>query len=387
MTDRAAARLAWSLTVAYGVCAVAAIVVSARNGTFQESLIAFPLAIGGLAVVGGLLSAQRPRNPIGWLMLSVPLAAGFWFLADQLAVYGFVTAPGSLPLDEFIAWLDMWLGNSMLLPLVFVVFLFPSGRLPSPAWRPVAWGVGVLFAFVTLIFAFGMPKHSEYPQIVNPYALPALLPVFEALQAAFVIYIFVLGLAVASLIARYRTASPTEKQQLKWIVLAGIVMVASLLLTQIPSPVTESSWLFAILALPVATAIAILRHRLYDIDLLIKRTIVYAAVTAALAATFFAGLVLLQAVLRPLTNANELGVAASTLLSFALFQPIRRGIHSFVDRRFDRHKYDAERTLEAFSTRLREEIDLDALRGDLVAAVGTTMAPAHVSLWLREAGP
>jgi hypothetical protein len=383
MTDRGAARLAWSLTVAYGVCAVAAIVVSARNGTLQGLSIGL-LPIGSFAVVGSLLSAQRPRNPIGWLMLSTPLAVGFAFLATELAVYGFVTAPGSLPLDEFIAWLGLWLWQYMLMPLVFVIFLFPSGRLPSPAWRPVAWGVGIFLTMVTLIFAFGTPGYSEYPQIANPYAVPALFPVFEALQAAFIIYIFILGLAVASLIARYRKASPTEKQQLKWIVLAGIVMVVSLLLSQIPSPLVNFLWVFAVLALPSAMAIAILRHRLYDIDLLINRTIVYAAVTAALAATFFAGLVLLQAVLRPLTNANELGVAASTLLSFALFQPIRRRIQSVVDRRFDRHKYDAERTLEAFSTRLRDEIDIDALRDDLVAAVGGTMAPVHVSLWLRE---
>jgi hypothetical protein len=383
VTERAAARLAWALTAGYALAAMAAVVLATRNGTGLDSII-FLLAISGFAVVGGLLSARRPRNPIGWLMLSAALAGAVGNLAHQLAVFSFVTAPGSLPFDQFIAWLWLWLSDYFVMPLVFVVFLFPSGRLPSPAWRPVTWGVGVFFTMVLLIFAFGTPGYSDYPQITNPYAVPALFPVAEALNAAFIIYIFILGLAVASLIARYRKASPTQKQQLKWIVLAGIVMVVSLLVSLMNTPVTDFGWLFAVLALPSAIAIAILRHRLYDIDLLINRAIVYAGVTGALAATFFAGLVMLQAVLRPLTNANELGVAASTLLSFALFQPIRRRIQSVVDRRFDRHKYDAERTLDAFSTRLRDEIDLDALRDDLVAAVGGTMAPAHVSLWLRE---
>jgi hypothetical protein len=383
VTERAAARLAWALTAGYALAAVAAVVLATRNGTGLDSII-FLLAISGFAVVGGLLSARRPRNPIGWLMLSAPLAGGFGFLANQLAIFGFVTAPGSLPFDEFIAWVGLSLSNYMLMPLVFVVFLFPSGRLPSHAWRPVAWGVGAFLVIVTLIFAFGTPGYSDYPQITNPYAVPALFPVAQALNAAFIIYIFILGLAVASLIVRYRKASPTEKQQLKWIVLAGIVMVVSLLVSLMNTPLTDFGWLFTVLALPIAIGIAMLRYRLYDIDLLINRAIVYAAVTAALAATFFSGLVLLQGLLRPLTNANELGVAASTLVSFGLFQPVRRRMQSFVDRRFDRHKYDAERTLDAFSTRLRDEIDLDALRGDLVAAVGGTMAPAHVSLWLRE---
>jgi hypothetical protein len=196
--------------------------------------------------------------------------------------------------------------------------------------------------------------------------------------------------AVASLIVRFRRARGVERQQMKWLVYALFVLAmtfgasATLFLGGQPSALAEIAAALAVLLIPLAVAIAILRYRLYDVDLLIKRTVVYGVTTAAIAATFYLGIVALQGMLRPLTSSSELAVAASTLVSFALFQPIRRRVQDAVDRRFDRSRYDASRTLDSFAERLRDEVDLDALSADLVAAVNRTMAPSHASVWLRE---
>jgi hypothetical protein len=376
--------LAWALVLAYALALIGSVALAERTGTLNVRFLFF-IALSGYAVVGGLVAARRPGNPIGWLLLVAPLASAVGVLAEQLSSYGHVTAPGAVPLVTVATWLATWSWQLFFGPLVFVVFLFPTGRLPSRRWRPIAWGVGLLLVVVTVIFAFGTPRSGAHPEITNPYVIPALVPIFEAVAAAFWIYIFVFGLAVASLVARYRGAARMEKQQLKWIVMAGITMVACFVGSEIgPSPLSDWGFFLAVLALPIAIGIGILRYRLLDIDLLINRAIVYAGLTATLAAVFFTGLVFLQALLRPVTGANELGVAISTLLSFALFQPVRRRIQSVVDRRFDRSRYDAERTLDAFSSRLGDEIDLDALHADLVAVVRSTMAPNQVSLWLRE---
>jgi hypothetical protein len=201
--------------------------------------------------------------------------------------------------------------------------------------------------------------------------------------------------AAGSVLARVRRAHGLERQQLKWFGYAGGIVgfaVLALLAMEIVRPLVGDPlgpfpWVAFVLsfnAIPIAAAIAILRYRLYDIDLLIKRSVVYGATSAALAVTFFIGIIALQPALRPLTSGSELAVAASTLAAFALFQPIRRRVQDAVDRRFDRSRYDAARTLDAFADRLRDEVDLDALRGELLGAVRTTMAPAHASLWLRE---
>jgi hypothetical protein len=337
------------------------------------------------ALVGALVAARRPRNPIGWLMLCAPLAACLATLADELSLYGVVTAPGSVPFVGFATWISEWFWVEMLAPLVFVLFLFPSGRLPSRRWRPIAWAVALMFLSVGAIFAFGTPSSDVHPEIKNPFALPAVVPLAQLLEETFGVFIFILGLAVLSITAKYRAATAVEKQQIKWIVMAGVFMVIAFTAgNALPSPIADVGWIAGFVALPIAIAIAILRHRLYDIDVLINRTIVYTGLTAALGATFFGGLVLLQGLLRPVTGATELGVALSTLVSFALFQPLRRGIQSAVDQRFNRRTYDAEQTVDAFSSRLSDKIDLDALRGDLVAVVRNTMAPAHVSVWLRQ---
>ena len=387
--ERAAGRLAWSLSVGYWLIAVAAIALAPTLGYEAtgtglgtvDIFIAGLLAFGSYAVVGGLLAVRRPRNAIGWLMLVAPLAAGTNLLAEQLSIYGLVTMPGSIPFAPFAGWLALWLFQLMLIALIFVLFLFPSGRLPSPRWRPVAGVIGVFLLGVVLTYAFGTPGSALHPEIANPYLIPALRPVKDAVQAAFWLYLIVFGLAAASLVARYRGGTRTEKQQLKWIVMAAVFMVGCILAGYV---VPEAiGWLFALFALPIAIGIAILRHRLFDIDLLIKRTVVYGATSVAIAGTFFAGILALQAPLRALTSGSELAIAASTLGSLALFQPIRRAVQDIVNRRFDRSRYDAAHTVDAFADRMRDEVNLDALRAEFLVSVDRTMAPAHASLWLR----
>jgi hypothetical protein len=192
--------------------------------------------------------------------------------------------------------------------------------------------------------------------------------------------------AVASVVVRFTRSRGVERQQLKWFAYAAALLALSVVASAVvPVPIVSALTTLVAFGLPVALAIAVLRYRLYDIDLLINRTVVYGATSAAIGAIFFAGIVALQAVLRPLTSGSELAVAASTLVSFALFQPVRRRIQTGVDRRFNRAHHDAARTLDSFADHLRDEVDLDALRSDLLEAVRATMAPAHASLWLRSA--
>jgi hypothetical protein len=191
--------------------------------------------------------------------------------------------------------------------------------------------------------------------------------------------------ALLAAIVRFTRSRGVERQQLKWLAYwAALVVVAMLLSVLVPNSATLSAANLALACLPITVAIAIFRYRLYDIDVLINRTLVYGVTTAAIAATFFLGIVALQSVLRPLTSGSELAVAASTLVSFALFQPIRRRVQTAVDQRFDRFRYDAALTVDAFAEELRDEVDIDALRAELLGAVARTMAPAHASLWLRE---
>jgi hypothetical protein len=211
--------------------------------------------------------------------------------------------------------------------------------------------------------------------------------VFFALAVSVTVFLVTMIASATSLWYRARRAGSVERQQLKLLAYAaGIVTVTIVAVVSLGVPLLISAEIitYALLAIPIAVAIAILRYRLYDIDLLIKRTVVYGATTAAIAATFFLGIVALQGALRPLTSGSELAVAVSTLFSFALFQPIRRRVQDAVDRRFDRSRYDAARTVDAFAEELRDEVDLDSLSADLLAAVSRTMSPAHAGLWLRK---
>ena len=293
-------------------------------------------------------------------------------------------------------WIGTWVWlPSVTLTITFLLLLFPHGRLLSPRWRPVAWLAAAVTVAGTVLLAI-VPW-----DLLNP-GVPAQNPVgvesLRYLGIAPPVPIFLIGipttlLSVASLVLRFKRSQSEERQQLKWFVYAGVLIVGVLFVPLlIPGAAASLLQLFVMPLLPVAAGIAILRYRLYEIDLIINRTLVYGTLTVTLVAVYFGGIVLLQGVgnvvlqvpFRALIGQESaLAVVVSTLVIAALFNPLRSRIQSFIDRRFYRSKYDAAKTLEAFSAKLRDETDLDALSDDLVGVVRETMQPAHVSLWLR----
>jgi hypothetical protein len=341
------------------------------------------------ASVGALIAARRPANPIGWLCLLFALLLAIWQFGAAYA--GFAPIAG-LPGAALAAWVGWLAGPAYALLFFFLPLLFPDGRLPSRRWRPLLWTTLALTAVVSAASALAPGPLRTAPALVNPFGVDAIGPIGATAERWLSpVLLAVLLVTFASVVVRYRR-SRTERQQIKWFLYAVGVLFVVIVLGNVYKWVTgteNSLWWsvafpVAIAAMPAAIGVAILRHRLYDIDLLINRTLVYGATSAAIAATFWVGILALQALLGPLTSGSELAVAASTLVSFALFQPVRRRVQDAVDRRFDRSRYDAARTLDVFADRLRDEVDLDTLRADLIGAVRQTMSPAHASVWLRE---
>ena len=336
---------------------------------------------------GAALTWRRPKNAIGWLLLSVGFVAGTQAVLSEYSIFGIIGRPAALPGAIFAGWIVSWVWIiELTFVAVFLLLLYPDGHLLSPRWRAVAWLGGLSAAAAGFALAFNAGPLNNAPYAENPFALFAS----PGLQ---VFLIPMLGVAVASigaassLFVRYRRSSGVQRQQLKWLAFEAILIAPALIYGSFDqSDKWASVTLIAAMAMaPVMVAVAVLRYRLYDIDVLINRAIVYGATTAAIGAAFFAGIVVLQAALRPLTAGSELAVAASTLLCFALFQPLRRRVQSAVDRRFYRSRYDAGRALDAFTSRLAGEVDLDAVGAELADAVRATVQPSHVSVWVRKA--
>ena len=355
--------------------------------------VAFPILALTFPGVGALIVARDARNRIGWIFLVTALAVEVNFLGQEYGLYAMVTARNAFLGGDVALWTVTWSWSVAGALLALIPALFPDGELLSRRWRLVYWltGVGLLAEAVVN----GARAHVDLGAIVllNPLGF-GLADDFATLLnwAATLLWGAGLIVAFAALTVRYRRSNYARRQQIKWFVYATALCTTTLVISSLFSQTAIGDLLSGLaaasaLGIPVATAIAIFRYRLYDIDVLINRTVVYGATTAAVGATFFLGLVALQPWLRPITNGSDLAVAAATLLSFALFQPVRRVVQEAVDRRFDRSHYDAARTLDSFADRLRDEVDLDALRGDLIGAVRQTMAPAHASLWLRERAP
>jgi hypothetical protein len=310
-------------------------------------------------------------------------------LAGGYAEYRLSGGYGPWSLAETAAWFASWSWTILVyLPTSFLLLLFPDGRLPSPRWRPVAWCAALgLIGFVAGTALQPGPL-GDFPQIVNPYGVDSLILEAVAVTGA-ILALASMVASAGSLIVRMRRAGTVERQQIKWLAYGGAVVVGTIFASGFVSiwsvPLSILIISAALLGLPVFTGIAILRYRLYDIDIIINRTLVYGSLTLLLALVYFGGVTATQAIFRSLSGQEQqpqLAIVVSTLVIAALFDPLRRRIQSFIDRRFYRRKYDARKTLEAFSAKLRDETDLDALRDDLVGVVRETMQPAHVSLWL-----
>lgn len=353
---------------------------------------------GPIAATTGLLIALRQRgNPIGWLLLLAGLASGVLGFGQEYATYAVLFYPGSLPAAVPVAWLCSWVFGFQVAPVLMLIpQLVPTGRALTRRWTPLLW---LGWWFVPACFlVFGLrPGPLENASFVdNPVVPPP--PVADILIAITpVLYLLIAASALSSglsLVLRFRRSHGVERQQLKWIALSGAFVAAAFTLLLATTPTTSTStfkpaqilMIAALMTLPLAFAIAMLRYRLYDVDLIINRTIVYGALSAALAAAYFALVVLFQAVLRPLTGGSEISVAASTLGTIALFQPLRHATQRTVDHRFYRARYDAQNVVDTFTSRLRDEVDLDDVQTQLLAAVHATVRPRGAGLWLRGRG-
>ncbi len=345
-------------------------------------------------IVGVTIAVRRPGNPIGWIFSWLAFVIATYLAAGGYAIHDTVVAPGSLPGGEWAAWFRNWADRCVAGLVLLAFLLFPTGRLASPRWRP-ALALPPLVVLGMAARAF-VPGPMDFLGMPNPVGLEWVPLSVNGGYTGGIPAIVGSLVAVAQLATRFRAAGAVEREQIKWLTLPVIALIVALIATVVTlasgestlggvnGPVISALYALVELLLPICMGIAVLRYRLYDIDVLINRALVYGATTAGIALSFLAGIVVLQALLRPLTSGSEVAVAASTLLSFALFQPLRRRMQGGVDRRFYRSRYDAARTLDVFSARLRDEVALDAVRLDLLDAVRDTVQPAHASIWLRD---
>src|SRR5215213_4078670 len=365
--------------------------------------VVFAAIVLSFSTAGALIATRQPRNPIGWIMIVAGFGLAATILTGNYVELSLAQPPGRLPATEWVIWVTQWVWVPAFGPaLTFLLLLFPNGRLPSRRWRPVGWLAVAAMVTLGCGVAFMPGPLPDYPQIRNPVGLTLLEGSFLAGEVGSILaYLSLVAstvLSASSMVVRFRRAVGEERQQIKWFAFAaGFAALGWVVNTLAYANVggTESLFLavaqllqlLSLLGIPLAVGIAILKYRLYDIDVIINRTLVYGSLTATLALVYFGCVTATQALFRALTGQQELPqlvVVASTLVIAALFTPLRRRIQSFIDRRFYRSKYDARKTLEAFSARLRDETDLQALNGELTRVVRETMQPSHVSLWLRR---
>jgi hypothetical protein len=403
MSTRATSWLAWSLAGLSVAMFLASVVLyvfvrSSQEGpSTSDALSELLILVSFLAfpIVGALIASRHPKNPVGWICLAIGL---FWmliFLGDSI--------PGTGPYPVTIAALTQatWIPPVGLLG-IYLILLFPDGKLPSRRWRPLAWLSGVVMVLASLGITFAPGPLEGHPGVRNPFGLEALGHPWVATAVFIVLLLLPLCMVASalSLVLRYRRSRGEEREQIKWIAFAATVVGLLYLIAMVSSLTFSGPWggagtplwlgllqqaaLVTFSAVPIAVGFAVLNYRLYEIDLIINRTLVYGTLTITLVVLYFGGIVVLQRIFVTLTGQQStLAVVASTLLIAALFTPLRRRIQGFIDRRFYRRKYDARRTLETFSIKLRDETDLEALNNDLVGVVRETMQPAHVSVWLR----
>lgn len=389
MKGHTAARLAWSL---WGVCVVFIVLPSlipGENLPLFESLLV-RLWIGTISGVGGLIASRQSKNPIGWIMIAIGVVLALMILARDYAAYALLDDPSSVPFGEVMAWLSTWVAIPAFALGTLFVLLFPDGRLLSPGWRPVAWITTVVTALMTVGEATNPGRLEGFREVENPVGFGTSGGdeyygwVFFMLASLFIAGCCVA--AVASQLVRLQRAPSRQRQQIKWFWYAAAFTLTSFLTSIVTRDLGAFLTVLGLLGMPIAIGIAILKHNLYDIDFIINRTLVYAALTATLALVYVGGVVGLGSLLREVTGGgrNNLVVAASTLAVAAMFRPARSRIQAFIDRRFYRSKHDAAKILERYSARLRDEISVDTVSANLLAVVDDTMQPSHASLWLTH---
>lgn len=383
------ARLPWAIFAVATLMSVTGIVllvlapdgaIRAGNSLPLQALFAGILVVFGL--VGAVVASRLPSNPIGWLFLALAALDGVFELSFGYASYALADPPPTVP---WAAWVSNWTGPLSPPFLIAALLLFPDGRPPTSRWQWILWLSGAIGVLVLGRYALAPGPIGEFPSLQNPAGLDGARWLADVPAES--LYAVGLAGAAAALAVRFRRSHGVERQQVKWLAFAASVIVGFLVVGSVFTALGEDSdsvlagFVFAacLCGVPIAAGMAILRHRLYDIDLVIRRTLAYGGVTALLATTYL-GLVLLAGLA---VGDSDIAVAASTLAVAALFRPALARIQAAVDRRFYRRHYDVALTLEAFGARLRNELDLETVGGDLRGVVRETVQPAHVSLWLR----
>ncbi len=401
LTDRrrGVALLAWSVCLLCVGLAVGSLLLWLLNGGaligfVREGDGAVVVLVVSFSVVGALIVSHRPENTIGWIFCAAALFQALSEFGLEYATYALITRPGALPLGAEMSWLADWIWALGLgLILVFLPLFFPDGRPPSRRWRPVAWLGGLAIGLISVpVPILTWPERGV--AVLRGGGIgdedPAWL--VALVEAGFPLMLLAGLAAVISLFVRFHRARGDERQQIKWFASAAALTFAWIFVFEqlvsaeggVLEAIAAVSSLVLVPSIPIATGIAILRYRLYDIDRIINRTLVYGSLTAALVVVYLGSVVLLRGLLFGFTGqSSQLTIVASTLAVAALFGPLRRRIQGVIDRRFYRSKYDAAKTLEAFGAKLRDETDLDRLGDEMVSVVRETVQPAHVSLWLR----
>jgi hypothetical protein len=346
------------------------------------------LATVSAATVGAVLAGRRPRHPVGWLLLGFALSLVAAGGARGYAGYGLLARPGSLPAADWVAVYEQHAGFPTSACLGFILLLTPTGSLPSPRWRWWAWATAAA-TLVAMVAWAPQPFIEPLGSVANPLATPAADRLLGVANVALAVSVLAIPVGAWSLVVRFRRARGVERQQLRWLALAaalvaaGALVITVLVVAGVEAPL---GWVYGVCLalLPLATGAAILRYRLYDLDRIISRTLAWGLLTLLLGGGYA---VVVLGLGQLLGRESSLVVAAATLAVAAAFQPARRRIQQVVDRRFDRRRYDAARTIVAFSDRLRQQVDLDSLTGELLAVVEETMQPTRASLWLRPQPP
>jgi hypothetical protein len=399
MSVRPTTWLAWALwAITLGLMALSVLLVVLNLGypdTYLPNWWLGNTLVVIDATVGALVASRRPANPVGWLLSLWAVAVSASTFTALYAVYALLARDGTLPAGEASAWITAWILPVVIGLQISYLLLFPTGRLPGRRWRWLAWLTGTFVVVGVITSAFAPdPYLGALGPIRNPLGIDGFAGVWTAVLVTMVPLLY--GATALSVMVRLRRSVGVERQQLKWFAYAVAVYAAATALNVaavgVDGPRSFELTVAAIFAaagtlITVSIGIAILRYKLFDIDRIINRTLVYGALTVTLALLYFGGVTATQALLRALTGQQQqpqLVVVASTLLIAALFNPLRRRIQEFIDRRFYRRKYDASKTLEEFSAKLRNETDLGALSGDILAVVHESMQPEHASLWLRR---
>jgi hypothetical protein len=397
MRSRASSWIAWSLwalSVALTALSLLLLVLNLSHPDVYVYDYWLENALSAVlySTIGAIVASRRAENPVGWLFCLLGLAFSIGHSSSQYAIYTQLTQPDLLPAGQALAWISSWILPPIIGLQVFSFLLFPTGRLPSRRWMWLAWLAVASSIVGTISSAFSFGTNAGLCPVQKSLGIEGFSNVYEAVLTFLTLLVVAAGF---SPFTRLRRAGGVERQQIKWFAYAAAATVSGVVLAyMIPNSVDTPPWFewtgYALLiattpAIPVSIGITILRYRLYDIDRIINRVLVYGALTVTLVAVYVGSVLAIQYAFRGLTGSrSQLAIVASTLLIAALFNPLRQRVQNFIDHSFYRRKYDAAKTLEEFSAKLRDETDIDTLNSELLSTERETMQPEHISLWLRE---